>query len=90
MSKGLGKVERTALEVFVNQADSVLDSITVTIRVHGKRATPSQYSATRWALNTLQKKGLLIRLEGSFRYGRSFYALPEQAEKYMQRLRAVA
>jgi DNA-binding IclR family transcriptional regulator len=83
MSKGLGKVERAVLEVFEKDPSGMLDSITLTIRVHGRQATQSQYSATRRALNGLQKKGLVTRLEGSFRFGRSVYALPERAKEYM-------
>lgn len=85
MSRGLGKVERSVLEVFKDNPSTLLDSITVTIRVHGKQATQAQYSTTRRALNNLQKKALLTRLEGSWRFGRSFYGLPEQAEKYLLR-----
>lgn len=85
MSRGLGKVEKLVLEAFKDNPSTLLDSITVTIRVHGERATQAQYSATRRALTSLQKKGLLTKLEGSWRFGRSFYALPEQAENYMLR-----
>jgi hypothetical protein len=85
VSRGLGKVEKSVLEAFKGNPSTLLDSITVTIRVHGEQATQAQYSATRRALTSLQKKALLTKLEGSWRFGRSFYALPEQAEVYLQR-----
>jgi hypothetical protein len=87
MSRGLGRLERAVLEVFKRDPAKLLDSITVTILLHDKYATQAQYSATRRALGSLQKKGLLTRLEGSWRFGRSFYALPDAAQAYAERER---
>jgi len=85
MSRGLGKVEKAVLKVFEDDPSKLFDSITITLRVHGDEPTWSQYSSTRRALGGLCKKGLLTQLEGSWRFGRSQYALPESAEEYRRR-----
>ena len=86
MSRGLGRRERAVLAVFEAEPDKLENSIAVVIRLHGVKATESEYSATRRALNSLQKKKLLTRLEGNgWRFGRSVYALPAAAEAYQAR-----
>jgi DNA-binding PadR family transcriptional regulator len=85
MSRGLGKVEKAALETIEHDLAKPLDSIAVTLRIHGDEATESQYSSTRRALTKLCKKGLITHMGDGWRFGRSHYMLPDEGKAYLEK-----
>ena len=87
MSRGLGTVQRQALDV-LSAAGGMLDSIAVAARVYGHDpVTLSEAVSVRRALRTLAKAGQVSELGRGFVGGRRMLALPEWGAAYLQQER---
>lgn len=88
MSRGLGKLQRAALDVVTR--DGMLDSIEIAGRLFDtKTVSPAQDSATRRALRGLAERGALTDMGRYWRGGRRHWATPDEAARYRERVRAV-
>ena len=89
MSKGLGKIQRSVLEIFELNPDKSIDSISMTGLVFDKtEVSDSELVSVRRALRSLVKAGHLVDMGRGFRQGRRHYATPEYFEQYKKRLKS--
>jgi hypothetical protein len=90
MSKGLGKLQRAALDLIL-KSDEPLDSIEIAGRIFDVEAVEiSQCVSVRRALNNLQKRGLIagIGRRWNTAIGRRFWTTPQKAEEKRKRIAA--
>jgi hypothetical protein len=84
MSRGLGRVERTALGVL--QSGKLMSALDVAGAAENLSAIPeATYRSYARALRSLAKAGLAADLGRGFRYGRRYYASPDAAQAYIDR-----
>ena len=88
MSRGLGKLQRSALAEV--SSGELLSSIEIAGRVFATASVSlAQDSAVRRALRALAARGLLVDMGRGWRSGRRHWATPEEAARYHARVLAV-
>jgi hypothetical protein len=88
MSRGLGRIEQSALRVL--EAGELMSPLEIAARAeHVAVVSEAVYRSYARALRTLARKGLIQDVGRHFRHGSKRYALPDAATAYEARVRTV-
>lgn len=87
MSRGHGSVQRRILDLFKEQPEKLLDTVTIACALKGRDScTVSEHSSAARALRKLVREGRLVDMGRGFRGGRRMFAMPDAARAYQDRV----